>query len=244
MWKIGRHIFDFFFPALPRCVWCGDSYQPYYGLAFCRRCLNRMPLITGPVCSRCNRPLRGEKNDPCRQCRVETLFYERGMAVAVYEGLMRELLHAAKYYYRPDLARGLGTLLAAWAENEKRLEPVDAIIPIPLHSQKLIMRGYNQAELIAGPLAATLRRPLLTGVLHRIKPTQSQSKLNRQERKVNAANAFVVTDHAAVAGKRILLVDDICTTGYTLSAAAQALLIAGAVSVRALTVAVGVLEEE
>jgi competence protein ComFC len=244
MWKIGRHIFDFFFPVLPRCVWCGDSYQPYYGLAFCRRCLNRMPLITGPVCLRCNRPLRGGKSDLCGQCRMETLFYEQGMAVAVYEGMMRELLHAAKYHFRPDLARGLGTLLAAWAENEKRLEPVEALIPIPLHSQKLMARGYNQAELIAEPLASALRRPLLTGVLQRVKPTESQSKLRREERKANAEDAFLVIDYAAVLGKKLLLVDDICTTGYTLSAAARTLLFAGAASVQALTVAVGVLEEE
>lgn len=166
------------------------------------------------------------------------------MAVAVYDGLVRELLHAAKYHFRPDLARGLGTLLAAWAENERRLEPVEVIAPIPLHPQKLMTRGYNQAELMARPLAAALQRPLLTEVLHRVKPTLSQSKLSRQERKANAENAFLVTDCAAVAGKKVLLVDDICTTGYTLSAAARTLLLAGAVSVQALTVAVGVLEEQ
>ena len=162
------------------------------------------------------------------------------MAVAVYDGFLRELLHTAKYGFRPDLARGLGTILAVWAENETRLEGIQAIIPVPLHPEKLAARGYNQAELMAAPLATALRRPLYTGVLQRVKPTVSQSKLSRRERKENTRDAFAVVDCPAVAGKEVLLVDDIRTTGYTLSAAARALLIAGARRVKALTMAVGV----
>lgn len=170
-------------------------------------------------------------------------YFEQAMAVAVYDGYMRELLHSAKYDFRPDLARGLGTILAVWAENEIRLEGIEAVIPVPLHPEKLAVRGYNQAKLMAEPLAAVLRRPLYTGVLQRVKPTVSQSKLSRRARKENTRNAFAVVDCPAVAGKEVLLVDDIRTTGYTLSAAARALLIAGARRVKALTMAVGVTTE-
>ncbi len=244
MANLYQRILELIYPPLPRCVFCGDSFQPYYQLAFCRRCLARMPLITKPVCSRCDRPLRGREQEPCSQCRTEARFYEQGLAVAVYDGFMRELLHAAKYNFRPDLARGLGTLLAAWVENETRLDDIQIIIPIPLHPQKLSARGYNQSQLMAQPLAAAIRRPLLSETLYRVKPTKSQSKLSRKERKENAEDAFLVADCQAVAGKKVLLVDDICTTGYTLSEAARVLLLAGATGVKALTIAVGVLEEK
>jgi len=166
------------------------------------------------------------------------------MAVAVYDGYLRELLLTAKYNFRPDLARGLGTILAVWAENETRVERSEVIVPVPLHPEKLAVRGYNQAELMAEPLAAFLRRPLRSDVLQRVKPTVSQSKLGRRERKENVEGAFLVADCPAVAGKEVLLVDDIRTTGYTLSAAARALLLAGAKKVKALTLAVGVTTEE
>jgi len=166
------------------------------------------------------------------------------MAVAVYDGYLRELLLTAKYNFRPDLARGLGTILAVWAENETRLEGSEVIIPVPLHPQKLAARGYNQAELMAGPLTAFLRRPLRCDVLQRIKPTVSQSKLSRRARKENMEGAFSVVNCSAVAGKEVLLIDDIRTTGYTLSAAARALLLAGADRVKVLSLAVGVTTEE
>lgn len=243
MKRLFQALLELIYPPQPVCVACGETFTSLYPLAFCASCLERIPFVTKPVCSRCDRPLRGGERDPCLECQNDTYFYERAMAVAVYDGYMRELLHSAKYDFRPDLARGLGTIFAVWAENETRLEGIDAVIPIPLHPQKLAARGYNQTELMAAPLAAALRRPLYTGVLQRVKPTESQSKLKRRERKENTKNAFAVVNCPAVAGKTILLVDDIRTTGYTLSAAAHALLVAGARGVRALTMAVGVTAE-
>lgn len=231
------------YPPLPRCIACGETFVSLYPLAFCPSCLDRIPFITKPVCSRCDRPLRGGEGDLCRDCQRETRYYEQAMAVAVYDGYLRELLLTAKYNFRPDLARGLGTILAVWAENETRLEKSEVIIPVPLHPQKLALRGYNQAELMAGPLAAFLRRPLRCDVLQRIKPTVSQSKLSRREREENMRGAFAVVNCPAVAGKEVLLVDDIRTTGYTLSAAARALLLAGAKRVKVLTLALGVTTE-
>lgn len=241
--SIYRKMIELIYPPQPRCVFCGDNFQPYYGLAFCQRCLARIPLLTKPVCCSCNRPLRGKETDPCSQCRTEKRYYEQGMAVAVYDGFMRELLHVAKYNFRPDLARGIGTLLAAWAEHERRLDDIQVIVPVPLHPQKILARGYNQSELMAESLAAVLRRPLLSEVLSWVKPVRSQSKLRRKERKENVKGAFGVIDCLAVAGKKVLLVDDICTTGYTLSEAARVLLLAGATGVKAITAAIGVIED-
>ncbi len=228
------------YPPGPVCVACGKAFTFDYPLAFCRDCLDRIPFVTKPVCSHCDRPRRGGETEPCRECQSEPRAYEQAMAVAVYAGYLRELLHTAKYSFRPDLARGLGTILAVWAENETRLEEVEVVVPVPLHPQKLATRGYNQAELMAEPLATVLRRPLSADVLQRVKPTVSQSKLSRRERQENTTGAFLVSNCPTVAGKKVLLVDDIRTTGYTLSAAARALLIAGACGVKVLTLAVGV----
>lgn len=232
------------YPPPHHCVACGENFDSLYPLAFCPRCLDRIPFVAKPVCSRCDRRLRGGKGNLCPECQREPRYYEQAMAVAVYDGYLRELLLTAKYNFRPDLARGLGTILAVWAENETRVERSEVIVPVPLHPEKLAVRGYNQAELMAEPLAAFLRRPLRSDVLQRVKPTVSQSKLGRRERKENVEGAFLVADCPAVAGKEVLLVDDIRTTGYTLSAAARALLLAGAKKVKALTLAVGVTTEE
>jgi competence protein ComFC len=222
-----ERILKLIYPPLPICVACGKAFVSDYPVAFCRDCLDRIPFVTKPVCSHCDRPRRGGETDPCRECQREPRAYEQAMAVAVYAGYLRELLHT-------------GTILAVWAENEIRLEEIEVVIPVPLHPQKLATRGYNQAELMAEPLAAVLRCPLHTDVLQRVKPTVSQSGLSRRERQENTAGAFLVSNCPPVAGKRVLLVDDIRTTGYTLSAAARALLIAGTCGVKVLTLAVSV----
>ena len=136
-----ERVLKLIYPPLPSCVACGDSFTSDYPLAFCQGCLDRIPFVTKPVCSRCDRPRRGEEKDPCRECQREPRYYKQAMAVAVYDGYIRELLHTAKYSFRPELARGLGTILAVWSENENRLEEIDVVIPVPLHPQKLATRG-------------------------------------------------------------------------------------------------------
>lgn len=244
-------LFDLVFPPRPLCPACGREFQPVYSrLAFCAACLDRLPLLTPPLCPCCGRPWREREaarrvslTAPCRYCRREKRHYERVQAVAVYEGYMREILQAVKYSFRPDLAAAVGSLLAAGVENDPAYDRIDAVIPVPLHPERLAARGYNQGLLLAKPVAAALRAPVLTETLIRKRFTESQSGLGRRERKANVAGAFLVVNCRAVAGKNLLLVDDICTTGYTLSECARVLSLAGACRVECLTAAIGAPEE-
>lgn len=233
-------LLDLVYPPLPLCPACGREFTPYYPrIHFCPACLERIPFLLPPVCPRCGRPGKGNRPVGCRYCRKEKHRYERVKAFTVYGGYIKEILQAVKYNFRPDLAGALGSLMAAGMENDPEFERVEAVIPVPLHRRKLAARGYNQALLLAEPLAAFLRAPLLSETLVRKRFTESQSGLRRWERKKNVTGAFQVTNCREVAGKSLLLVDDICTTGYTLSECARVLLLAGARRVECVTAALG-----
>jgi len=237
-------LLDLVYPPLPFCPACGREFTPYYPrLSFCPACLERIPFLLSPVCPRCGRPGEGNRQTGCRYCREEKRRYERVKAFTLYGGYSKEILQAVKYNFRPDLAKAVGSLMAAGMENEPGYDQVEAVIPVPLHRRKLAARGYNQALLLAEPLAAFLRAPLLSGVLVRKRFTESQSRLGRWERKKNVTGAFQVTNCQETAGKSLLLVDDICTTGYTLSECARVLLLAGARRVECVTAALGAPED-
>lgn len=234
------------YPPLSVCPICDQEFtEEYPRLLICKACLRRIPLIFPPTCRFCGRPLKNTKAmDSCLECRKNAKYHTYGSAVAVYDGFMKEILRSAKFDYRPDLATAVGSLLAIKTESDPRYDRVEAVIPVPLHPRKIALRGYNQALLMARPVAESLRRPLLTEILVRIRPTESQSHLGRRARKQNVASAFALTDCSVVAGKRLLLIDDIYTTGSTLSECARVLLLSGAREVEVLTAAVGVLAEE
>jgi ComF family protein len=144
------------------------------------------------------------------------------------------VIHELKYNGRRELAEPLAELTAkAWGDG---LFPVDCMVPVPLHPRRLRERGYNQAALISKRLAVDIGLPVLPGVLVRSRMTESQTRLNAFDRRQNVDGAFDVPG-AECDGRSVLLVDDVCTTGSTLQACADALRLAGAVGVYALTVA-------
>src|SRR5690554_3869071 len=236
------------FPLLvpPLCQRCGRSWQEEEAAAMASRRdgtagtagANRVGGRTGTQGAARHGPAAS-----CRYCRGEKRHYHRVQAVAVYTGFMREILQAVKYGFRPDLAAAVGSLLAVAVENDPAYDRIDAVVPVPLPPERLAARGYNQGLLLAKPVAAALRVPVFAETLVRTRFTKSQSGLGRRERKTNVAGAFLVVNCREVAGKRLLLVDDICTTGYTLSECARVLLLAGARRVECLTAALGVPDE-
>jgi ComF family protein len=151
----------------------------------------------------------------------------------VFEGVLREAVHCLKYRYMRVVADPLaGLLVAAW--HRYGLE-ADVIVPVPLHPRRVRERGYNQSQLLAERLATAVGVPVVLASLRRERYTASQTRLGVQERKRNVAGAFACTDDR-LAGMRVLLVDDVCTSGSTLEACGAATRDGGARSVWALTV--------
>jgi len=154
--------------------------------------------------------------------------------VALFEGTLREAIHRFKYSNRPSLAIPLGRLMACyWDEHPI---PSDVIVPVPLHLQRLRERGYNQAALLAQELSKSTGLPLWDGALKRVRQTRPQVELSAEERRENVKGAFLCLERR-VQGKRVLLVDDVCTTGATLEACSEALRAGGARSVWGFTLA-------
>lgn len=163
--------------------------------------------------------------------------FARGRAVALYDGVARDLVHRLKYGDRLDLAGVMGRMMAA--SGRDLLADAECVVPVPLHRWRLWRRRFNQAALLARPVAKAGGRPLELRALTRVKATRPQVGLTRAGRAANLQGAFRVPEQARprIAGKRVLLVDDVSTTGATANAATRVLLRAGAACVDLLTFA-------
>ncbi len=223
--QIKRALLDLLFP--PRCVGCGKA-----GTWFCEECYAQIEFIQPPLCPRCGRPTIGGRL--CFLCQRDPLRIDGIRAVAYFEGPLRKAIHRFKYDNLRDLAVPLGRLLAVYLERDPL--PAEVIVPVPLHPKRLRERGYNQSALLARRLGELTGLPLLEGSLLRVRETAPQVELSAQERKENVRDAFACVDEQ-VAGKRVLLIDDVCTTGATLEACSIALAQRRPRSVWALTLA-------
>lgn len=216
-------LLDLFFP--PRCVVCRRI-----GEWFCATCRQAIAKIIPPICDRCGRPLN---RTTCPYCQKLPMQIDGTRAVAFFEGSVRQAIHALKYDHRPELAKPLGALLIDYFSAHPI--PADALIPIPLHSERERARGYNQARLLAQELGRCCNLPVWEDVLTRTRHTRPQVELDAADRRENVHEAFVATER--VGGARILLIDDVCTTGATMDACGQALQAHAAKSVWGLAVA-------
>jgi ComF family protein len=218
-------LLDLLYPS--RCVNCHRMGEP-----LCSICLSSIRFVSPPCCPRCSRPLMIE-GEPCLQCRTFPLHLVQIRAVAYHEGAMREAIHAFKYRHRTELAAPLTVLLQ---ENlERSAINLDIITAVPLHPRRQVERGYNQADLLTKLLAHNVGLPYVDG-LRRIRPTKDQIGLDVAARHENMRAAFEA-DPASFLGRRVLIVDDVCTTGATLDDCAVALASQGARSIYGLTVA-------
>lgn len=159
------------------------------------------------------------------------------ISVWQYSEEIQKLIHEMKYFRKRSLAARLGDRMAAAIDSQRQWQDFDVIVPVPLYRTRLRERGYNQSYYLARAVAERWNKPVEGNMLKRIRPTVSQSRLSAKERWSNVENAFRANGSAEIAGRRILLVDDVCTTGATLGACAEALLDAGATSVWGLTAA-------
>lgn len=229
------------FPRRPPCPGCQQP-RARPPAALCAQCRDRIAPVIAPVCERCGRPLRGKGGTVCLACVESVRYFTVARAAAVYADAMRAYVRRFKYGGERELGQALGILLTAYVVQDPVLWPVDVVVPLPLHQHRLEQRGFNQAEVLARQLASGIGRRLCNDSLRRSKPTAKQSQMPGRARRDNVRGAFVVTQPTSVAGKRVLLVDDVLTSGATADEAAHTLLRAGAAKVNVACVAVAIHE--
>lgn len=220
-----------------RCISCAKILAAEGAL--CTDCWNDIAFVSAPVCQCCGVPFElGEMEDlHCRDCLQKMPEFDRARSAFLYDEASRQLLLAFKHGDRTDLAPHLGRFMERLIRD---LDPMpDLITPVPLHRWRLLRRQYNQAALLAENLAQASGLEYHSDLVRRHRATKSQGHLSPGARQRNLRNAFDIRarDHAYVADKHILLVDDVLTTGATLNACASTLKQAGAASVQAVTLA-------
>ncbi|PZQ52605.1 MAG: amidophosphoribosyltransferase [Rhodovulum sulfidophilum] len=241
--SLGAALIDLLYP--PRCLACGGMTDGARGL--CGPCWRDTHFITGAACLSCGAPLTGAATglvalgadgaDICDGCRRHPPAWDRGAAAVLYTGAARRAVLAFKHGDRLDMRDAL----AGWMAQAGRplFASADLIAPVPLHWRRLLTRKYNQSAELARALARHADRPAVLDLLTRQRATRPQEAMDRRARARNQAGAFAVPPrHAArIAGKGVLLVDDVLTSGATLSACAEALRVAGAARIDVLVLA-------
>ncbi len=243
MVTVVRSVFSVFFPS--DCRLCSVPLVNISRLPVCHECLHSIEPIRAPQCLQCGERLLPAQllvgDGRCQGCRGFEPEFRRAVSFGEYAGALRGLIHLLKYDKVLTAAPVLGALLAkAIGElDEGREDSLPLIVPVPLHASKRRERGFNQTELIARAAVKRLthRAEFAAGVLKRQRPTHSQVGLTREERVANMRDAFRVTAAEAVKGRTVIVVDDVMTTGTTVSECARVLKKAGAERVWAATVA-------
>lgn len=230
-----RALSSLFYPAA--CVVCSENIErPEY---LCESCRGRAPRITPPFCAKCSEPFSGAitQTFSCANCEHRILHFDSAVAAYRSRGPVRKLVHAFKYGHQRHLRHPLADWLGETMRDPRlRDRRFDLIVPVPLHPARQRERGFNQATLLAELLAPRVAVPLRPA-LERIRYTRTQTAYDRAERKENLRDAFRLRKNMDVRQLHVLLIDDVLTTGSTLSECARVLKEAGAISVYAATAA-------
>jgi competence protein ComFC len=236
---LGR-VVDLVYPR--NCQFCATPLDEDHAGVICPVCLAQAKPIEPPFCQRCALPFAGKLAEPfeCGYCKDLKLHFSRAVAACRAEGVVRDCIHRFKYnremYFEEHLAGWLIQAGQRWVDWKS----VAGIVPVPLYPRKERQREFNQAERLARALGRAVDVPVLPRVIKRVKETDTQTRLDAAARRANVRAAFVARGGAALAGQRVVIVDDVFTTGATLDSCARVLRHEGALDVIALTVARGV----
>lgn len=215
------------------CVLCGVVISDDQSEGFCPDCLSRLMADDFPVCPRCSSTVGPytDVSQGCSRCRKYRFRFSSAIRLGPYDGRLREAILRMKHLHGEPLAEWLGETWARRQPDRLLASDPQAIVPIPLHWHRRWQRGYNQSAALARSIAETLGCPFQPGWLIRVRPTTSQREQTAGQRWDNVRDAFRVPGIPQVRGAKILLIDDVMTTGATADAAAAALRQAGAAQV-------------
>jgi ComF family protein len=229
---LGRGL-DILFP--PRCLKCGGSVSRTGAL--CASCWSDIRFIAPPLCDACGLPFDHDPGSDalCGPCSTDRPPFTRARAVFIYDDHSRDLILAFKHADRTQAAPAFAEWLAR--AGRTLVEDADVIAPVPLHRWRLLARRYNQSALLALGLGRLSSVTVVPDLMVRRRATPSQGRRNPSERRRNVRDAFAVARRSSVEGRRILLLDDVYTTGATVAECARTLLGSGAAAVDVLTLA-------
>lgn len=229
-------LLDFVFP--PLCHICKAFIPDAGALHICAACRDEIKIVTSPLCRICGIPFIGPGNDhACGTCLTGQPAFDRARAAVIYEGAMRNLIHAFKYNNKTHLRRPLALLTIERLGDFIQQEQPELMLPVPLHIDRLRKRGFNQAILLGELLSREWGIPMERRTLLRLRRTEPQVTLSAGERRENVKNAFGISEKMSLEGKKILLLDDVITTGSTVEECARIVKKAGAARVSVITVA-------
>ena len=221
-------LLDLVYPTY--CLVCEQESEDY----LCAKCIESIDTISPPVCRKCGIPT---EEYMCFECRERNYVFTMARSAAIYDGSLRNAIHLFKYSRRIVLADPLAQLMIRCLPDTRLVGKFDIVVPIPIHPSRMRERGFNQAEELARRLCEAINIPMNTQVLYKLKKTRHQANLPEDERLINLQGSFAVRNADMIRGRRVLIVDDVMTTGSTLNEAAQVLLSAGAGEVYGYTLA-------
>jgi len=224
------------------CRLCDAPLMHARRLPICEACLASFQVILPPICDLCGQVLpvsaqSGESAAICSDCSQDRFAFQAARSFGVYEGALSHAIILLKYERLEPLGTYFAIQLLQLLRRDAQVLPVDVIVPVPLHRQKRKDRGFNQVDLFAHPLARRLHLPYRPVLLMRSRPRPEKHLLTQEERWEAVRGAFAMRQGSRVDNLRVLLLDDVMTTGATLDACARALREAGARSVLGLTIA-------
>ena len=230
---------SFLFP--PICPLCTKELLDK-GERICKKCSRKQIFIREPICYSCGKPIKTHEKEYCSDCRQHPKNFERGMGLCVYQKPVTDSLAAIKYKNERKFAQYYLQEIRKRKYKELLQLKVDAVIPVPIHRKKRRKRGFNQAEIFAKGIAEMLNKPMYIKIVERTHDTKPQKQLNPGERKKNLKKAFHGKEkeyEKAGRPRKVLLVDDIYTTGATAQSVTEALKQLGVKEVYVFCIAIG-----
>ena len=215
-------------------VFCGKVCRQ----GICESCRKEVFYVGEPCCKKCGKPIRYEEQEYCHDCQGREVSFEQGRSIWLHKGLVKQSVYQFKYHnkrayskvYAREMSRLYGALLQKWNP--------DVLIPVPLHRKRRRVRGYNQADVLAKEIGRSLNLPVAYNIVKRHRYTNPQKELNKRQRNHNLKDAFCVKNLPEEV-KKVVIIDDIYTTGSTIDAIAEKLKEKGVQKVWFLTISIG-----